>query len=148
MQATVEIAGGILHVSDGPVRDIQRQRYPVWISVAEKNERIDRLGRTVNINRQGLLIIIPRSYRQIKKDGFPECVSGDQFLSEMLIADGDYILLKAAQNAGGVKVTDSVDFGGFAVAPGQRRRVGDWQCIIITRYHRTEGRVVTVWNVA
>lgn len=67
---------------------------------------------------------------------------------ETLFAGDDYILLKAAQNAGDLKVTDPVDFGDFAVAPGQRRRVGDWQCIVITRYHRTEGRVVTVWNVA
>jgi hypothetical protein len=65
MPAILELADGIRHVLDGPVRDIQRQRHAVWILIAKGNEPVDRLRRTLNIDRQSLLGIV--SWRTIRQ---------------------------------------------------------------------------------
>src|ERR1700733_10419285 len=93
--AIIEVAGAILHVVDRPCRNFFGQRETGRVVRGEKDERINRLRTTLNIQGKSFVIVVSGSAVGKKEGVFPVRVAACHVCMKATVSRGVFKMQKA-----------------------------------------------------
>jgi len=102
----VKVPGSVLHGVDSPLRNFHGKRYALGISIAEEHQSINRLGSALDVNGQGLVIVVPGSPIGQKERLLPKVVTTRHNRFELTVTCGGNVELEAVQDVGSMKIVN------------------------------------------
>ena len=130
----IKISSTVLHVFNGPLRDLNCERKARRIAILKENQRVYRLRTALNIDRQSLIVVISGSSVAQKESVFPVLVPAHHLLVELVVSRAFAVVLETVQNVRGMEIIHPVQIFGFSVIP---RRIGPLiLCRVLNRFLR------------
>src|SRR5208283_3753834 len=117
----IKIAAAVLHILNCPLRDLERERFVPWITIAKEDERIDGLSAALDVKWQGLVIVVFRSAVRKEERILPIFVSIHDLLIERRVAGTFSVVLERVEYISGMKVIHPTQVIHLTVIPGKIR---------------------------
>src|SRR5262249_61044025 len=108
LSKVVKVARTVLHVVEGPTSNFEGEFEVLRIPVMEEDHSINGLGRTLNVNGQGFVIVVTRSAVGQKEGLFPVVIALVHDIHEPIITGAFEVVLEAVQDVSRVKVVHPV----------------------------------------
>src|SRR5580704_16516822 len=119
--AVIKEARSILHIADGPVGYLDRKGKRLRIFRSKVCERVDRLGRTLNVDGVGAIVVILRAPGLVKEMRLEKPKAPSKLPRELGVASVLDVALQAVQIVARVEIVNPVILVVFGIPPSAVR---------------------------